>query len=203
MIYRLVGLVTLCNLIVCTPALSESRPRGDSHAGKALVYLIQPEGPRRHLFSGQEWLGVVDENAYTFTHVAPGEHFIWVNGGRVFEAVFFMAGSTNYVEIGAKTITILSPEKGESMLAQAATYSEPADGDRADSYRHLKQYRKAAREKNDRWSLLRLEQIDPEIKEKNYYRGGGRNIGHWPGADREAISAIAIRDGQPYPGARR
>ncbi len=143
MIYRLAGFFILCNLIVCTPALSESRPRGDSHAGKALVYLIQPEGSRRHLFSGQEWLGVVDENAYTFTHVAPGEHFIWVNGGRVFEAVFFTAGSTNYVEIGAKIITILSPEKGESMLAKIGTYSETADGDRADSYKHLKQYRKA------------------------------------------------------------
>ena len=54
------------------PAIKfESRPRGDTNAGKALVYLIQPEGSRRHLYSGQEWLGVVDKDAYTFTHVAP------------------------------------------------------------------------------------------------------------------------------------
>jgi hypothetical protein len=140
---RLAGFFALCNLIVCTPALSESKPRGDANAGKALVYLIQPEGSRRHLFSGQEWLGVVDKDAYIFTHLAPGEHFIWVDGGRIFGAVFFAAGSTNYVEISAKDITALSPEKGESMLAQTGSHSEPVAGDRVDSYKHLKRYRKA------------------------------------------------------------
>jgi hypothetical protein len=140
---RITALGATCCLLASTPLFGLDKPRGDTNAGKALVYLIQPEGSKRHLFSGQEWLGVVDQDAYIFTHLAPGGHFIWVDGGRIFGNVFFAAGSTNYVEIGAKDITVLSPEKGESMLAQAGAYSEPADGDRTDSYKYLKRYRKA------------------------------------------------------------
>ena len=132
-------------LIASTVAGGAELSRGDINAGKALVYLIQSEGSRRFLFSDQEWLGVVDKNAYTFTHLQPGEHFIWTDGGRAYGAVFFGAGSTNYLEISTRNISVLSKEKGEAMLRQTTTYSESVVADRRKSYKILKQYRKVRR----------------------------------------------------------
>ncbi len=141
------GLITAVmaavSILTFTPLHGDNKPRGDVNADKALVYIIQPGGSRRHLFAGQEWLGVAQKDAYFFTHLDPGEQFIWEEDARAFSVMYFTPGSTNYLELGAKQIAVLGMQQGEALLDQIRTYSTLNETDRGDSYKKLKKYRKA------------------------------------------------------------
>lgn len=129
-------------LIIFTVVQSSEKPRGDINDEKALVYLIQPDGPRRHLFARQEWLGTVDDNTYIYTHLDPGEHFLWAGDARALGSAYLAPGSANYMVVRQKEIDVVDPAAGEALLA-AAAHSAPRATDRGDSYKKVKKYRKA------------------------------------------------------------
>jgi TPR repeat protein len=130
-------------LLVLTASQAGEKPRGEIEADNALIYFIQPDGSKHHLFTRQEWLGVLVKDAYFFTHLDPGEHFIWVDDARAFLSIYVFPGSTNYLRISPEKIEVADPQTGEALLAAAGRYSPLSESDRQDSTAKLKKYRKA------------------------------------------------------------
>lgn len=121
----------------------DNTPLGESVADKTLVYFVQTDGSRRHLFSRQEWLGILEKDAYFFTHLDPGEHFVWTGDARAFTTFYAAPGSTIYLQVSQKKITVADPTTGETLLTGAVALSMPGDADRSDSSAKLRNYRKA------------------------------------------------------------
>ena len=69
---RVVAALAAIAIFAAALVQADDKSRGIPSADKVLVYFMQTDGPRRHLFSRQEWLGVLHNGAYFFTHMDPG-----------------------------------------------------------------------------------------------------------------------------------
>ena len=107
--------------------------------GQALVYLIQGEGSKRHMFANDHWLGMVDENSYTFSHVQPGEYLIWTDKAD-YEWAFLSSTKTYYFEVTRKSIAVLDEQTGKARLEAVGSYQALTDRDRRKSAKKVWKY---------------------------------------------------------------
>lgn len=149
-ILRFVMVLALVASVV--PGHAETKVVAEPKDDKALVYLIQPEGSKRHIFADEYWLGVVDDNSYTFSHVDPGVYLVWTDQ-VAFEPVFLTAGDTFYFEVQDRDIRVLDRAAGEARLDSVARYLVPTAKDRQVSGKKFRKYRKV-KQQADKLKLL-------------------------------------------------
>jgi hypothetical protein len=132
------------------------KPLGEVRADQALVYLVREGafvggGRTIRVFIGDEVVGVLPNNSYTFALTPPGTHLMWASltGKPLF--VDLVGGRTYYVllKIGEE-YQLIDEEQGRMAVAKAKKYRALTEDDR----------RKGGKEGQEKWPKLQAQYAD-------------------------------------------
>lgn len=114
---------------------------GEPNDETALVYFIRTkrfQGSARTMFlyAGDKFLGVLENDSYTFAYIDPGEQFLWLNWARVNRTFPFEAGKTYYFVVWMDILDI-PEEEGVRRIKEAKFYCLPDDKEIEVSRSHI------------------------------------------------------------------
>lgn len=154
----------------------------------ALVYFIRTKrfsgsGRTMFLYADDRFLGVLDNDSYTFAHIPPGERFLWLNWARINRTVDLQAGETYYFVVW-DTILDVTEEVGLRRIEEVKSYCQPTDKEIKTSEEHI-------RKRSDK---------AVEFAEKDTGERAGskadreKHIAKWPEVDLSGYSILVIED---------
>ena len=123
---------------------------GEPQEDQALVYLIrqkrfQASARTMFLYSDRQFLGTLENNSYTFVHLEPGKHLLWLNWAKYNLEIELQAGKTYYLDMWMR-IESLGEEWGKSLLGQVKFYCTPEEKEMVTAQEHVeKRHGKATR----------------------------------------------------------
>lgn len=177
----------------CTPGtLAVEKAAGKVYAKpndeKATVYFIrtkrfQGSGRTMFLYSDDSFLGVLDNDSYTFAYLDPGEHFLWLNWARVNRLAEFEAGETYYFVVWDSIIDV-PEEEGKRRVEQARYYCQPNEKQIKTSEKHIAERRGKAKEFAEKDTGERAGSSGEREK----------HIAKWPKIDLSKYSILVIED---------
>lgn len=112
--------------------------------GATPVYLVLPDGPGRHLFADEEWLGVVTGGSYLQADLPAGEHLIWTDDGDL-GLVFLNTAKTHFLQVLDGDVVSLPEDEGKRLLGTASPAPAGTAADRRDADHKSKKYPKMLR----------------------------------------------------------
>ena len=132
-------LFTTVLVLASVASYASERVFGEPREDQALVYLLQGKGSKRYVFANDHWLGTVNEDSYTFSHVEPGEYLIWTDKAD-YEWAFLSSAETYYFEVTKRSTTALDEGTGKTKLETVASYQAVTDRDRRQSAKKVWKY---------------------------------------------------------------
>lgn len=155
---------------------------------QALVYFIRTKrftgsGRTLFLYAGDKFLGVLENDSYTFAHVDPGEQFLWLNWARVNRSFEFEKGKTYYFVVWDSILDV-EEDTGRRRVEEAKFYCQPSDKEIKASEKHIKDRAGKAQEFADKETGERAgTKADRE-----------KHIAKWPIIDLSSYSILVIED---------
>ncbi len=155
---------------------------------KALVYFIRTKrftggGRTIFVYADNQFLGVLDNDSYTFAHVDPGKRFLWLNWARINREVELEPGETYYFVVWDSILDV-PVEEGLRRVEEAEFYCQPDAKEIKTSEKHI-QGRSGKAEK---------------FAEKDTGERAGTksdreaHIAKWPTVDLSGYSILVIED---------
>jgi hypothetical protein len=164
-----------------------AEPRDD----RTLVYFIRPMkfvGGARTMFiyADETFLGVLENNSYTFAYVEPGTRLLWLNWARVTKEIEDEPGSTRYIWI-YDHFNELTEDEGRRRVQEAGLYVIPNDKESQTAKRHIA-------ERHDK--ALRYKGTDSSRTSgpKDRSAKAERRIAKWPHVDLSPYESLFIED---------
>jgi hypothetical protein len=176
---------------VAAATRSAEKTMGEPRPDQALVYLIREKrfqggGRTMFVYAGQQFLGSLDNDSYTFAYLEPGEHLLWLNWAKINKPVTVEAGKTYYFNLWA-TIDELDAATAEAFLRAVGAYVTPTAKETGTSAEHIaERYGKA-------------QQVAAKKPKDEPERAGGEksreaHIAKWPKADLAAYPMLCVED---------
>ncbi len=125
------------------PAATRSADKvmGEIKPDQALCYFVREahfQGSARTMFlyAGDAFLGVLENNTYTFAYLEPGKHLLWLNWARINKEVELAAGKAYYFTVWTNFDDI-GEELGKTLIAEAKFHTTPEAKEVATSAEHI------------------------------------------------------------------
>lgn len=160
----------------------------EPQADQALVYFIREphfQGSARTMFlyADETFLGVVDNNSYTFAQVEPGKRLFWLNWAKINDEVELEAGKTYYFSVWSR-FTELDEESAKRLIEATKFYTTPEAKEEQTSQQHIsKRYAKAERYA----AKPKKEYVGTESKREEH-------VAKWPRVDLSPYSILYVED---------
>ncbi len=170
---------------------SAAKTMGEPKEDQALVYFIregrfQGGGRTMFLYADDVFLGTLDNNSYTFAHVAPGKRLLWLNWARINAEVELEAGKIYYFNVWDK-IRDIDEEYGKTLVAAVESYSTPTPKEQQTSAEHIRErYGKAQQ------VAAKKPAAEPDVAGPKKARE--EHIAKWPRVDLAAYTVLVIED---------
>lgn len=168
---------------------SAEKTFGEPNPEQALVYLIREKrfqggGRTMFVYADEQFLGTLDNSSYTFAHLAPGEHLLWLNWAKINKPISVEAGKTYYFNLWA-AIDELDEATGKAFIAALAAYATPSAEERETSAKHIEERYGKARQVAAAKPKDEPERVGSEKKREAH-------IAAWPKTDLAAFSILCI-----------
>ena len=168
---------------------STEKPAAEAKDDQALVYFIREPlflGRARTMFlyADDSFLGVLDNDSYTFTHLAPGEYLLWLNWVTVTEKVELKAGEVRFFTTSPR-LKEIDPELGRALIEGAKFYTTP----------EAKERRTAAKQIRQRHG--KAQQVAAKAPEDEYVGSKRKRESHverWQKVDLSSYSILYVED---------
>lgn len=132
----------------CTPPAlvaatkSADKQFGEVKADEALVYLIREKrfagsGRTMFVYAGENFLGTLDNNSYTFAYLPPGKHLLWTNWAKINVEADLEAGKTYYYAIWT-SFDPLDDSSGQAYVKGIDSFAMPEPAEIAKSEEHIR-----------------------------------------------------------------
>ncbi len=193
--HALVAALALASVIGATvvPAAVTSREKvlAEPRDDKTLIYFIRPMkfvggGRTMFIYADETFLGVLENNSYTFAYVEPGKRLLWLNWARVTKEIEAEPGSTRYFWI-YDHFNELTGEEGRRRVQEAGLYVTPNPKESQTAQRHIaERYEKA----------LSYMGVDTSRTSGPKDRGAKaeRRVANWPQVDLSPYESLFIED---------
>ena len=128
--------------IVWAAKETKEKVYGELNDESALMYFVRTHhftgaGRTTFLYADDSFLGVLDDNSYTFAYLSPGKHLLWTNWTRITKEVEVVPGRAYYLDTWGK-IQILSESDGKALIEKVKKYASPSEKEIATSEKHLR-----------------------------------------------------------------
>ncbi len=184
------GLATLCATAAPVEAVTKSPPTsfGEPREAEALVYFIrekrfQGSGRTMFLYADEQFLGVLDNDAYTYAYLAPGAHLLWLNWARITEEVELEAGRTYYFTAWDEFLP-LDEETGRAYLEAAGAYTTPEPKEEETAQDHIR----------GRYGEAERRAAKPDREHVGSQRQREEHVAEWPRVDLAPYSVLVVED---------
>jgi hypothetical protein len=122
---------------------SAAKQFGEPTPDAALVYLIREKrfaggGRTMFVFADQRFLGTLDNDSYTFAHLEPGKHLLWLNWAKINTEVDLEAGKTYYFTIWS-SFDALDEVSAQAYLKGIAAFATPEPNEVEKSAEHIRE----------------------------------------------------------------
>ncbi|RME97575.1 MAG: DUF4410 domain-containing protein [Alphaproteobacteria bacterium] len=110
---------------------------------RALVYFIREprfQGSARTMFlyADETFLGVLDNNSYTYAYVEPGKHIFWLNWARISDEVELAAGEVYYFSVWTR-FDKMEEETARLLIDGIKFYATPDDKEVQKAEKHVRE----------------------------------------------------------------
>lgn len=161
---------------------------GEASDDQALVYFIrekrfQGSGRTMFLYADEQFLGVLDNDAYTFAHLAPGPRLLWLNWTRITEEVELEAGRTYYFSVWTEFLP-LDEASGRAYVEAAAAYTTPEAKEEATAQDHIR----------ERYGEAEQRAAKPDREHVGTERQREEHVAEWPRVDLTPYSVLVVED---------
>lgn len=181
------------SLVVSMPAAatnkSPSKAFGEPKSDQALVYFVRSahfvaKARTMFVYADEAFLGVLDNDTYTFAYVEPGKRLLWLNWAKISEEVELEAGEVYYFDV-FDTFNALDPESAKEYVEAAKFYVTPDDKERATSAQHIQERHGKA---------VRVAETKPDQEYVGSERKREEHVAKWPRVDLEGYDALYVED---------
>lgn len=169
---------------------SPTKIHGEPQADQALVYFIREarflaSARTMFLYADQTFLGIVDNNSYTFAYVAPGKHLFWLNWAKINDEVELEAGKTYYFTVWDH-FTQIDEEYGKTLIEVVKSHIRPEAKEEKTAEdqirkRYVKAEKYAAKKPDDK------EYVGTQSKREEH-------VAKWPKVDLGRFSTLHVED---------
>lgn len=161
---------------------------GEPKPDEALVYLIREKrfqggGRTMFVFADQRFLGTLDNGSYTFIHMPPGKHLLWLNWAKINAEVELEAGKTYYYSIWT-TFDLLDEASGLAFLKGVGFFATPEPAEVEKSAEHI-------RERYGKATASAAKKPDETTKATNLDRRA-KHIAAWPKVDLAPFTELCL-----------
>lgn len=185
-----VAILAVAFLAPATQAGTQSAQKvyAKPNAEKATVYFIRTKrfsgsGRTMFLYADDQFLGVLDNNSYTYAYIPPGKRFLWLNWARVNRTVELAAGETYYFVVWDSILDV-TEEVGQRRIEEVKAYCQPSDKETKTSEKHIRE-RSAKAQKF----------AEEDVGERAGSKGDREHhIAKWPKIDLSGYSILVIED---------
>jgi hypothetical protein len=167
---------------------SAEKPVAEPRADAALVYLIREKrfvggGRTMFVFSDQTFLGVLDNDSYTYAYLPPGKHLLWLNWAKINTEVEVEAGKTYYFAIWS-TFDPLDEVSGKAYIGGISAYATPTEREVAKGAEHIEErYGKA---------VASAEATPEETTRATALQRRAEHVARWPKVDLAAYPVLCV-----------
>jgi hypothetical protein len=164
-----------------------AEPRDD----KTLLYFIRPMklvagGRTMFVYADETFLGVLENDTYTFAYVEPGRRLLWLNWARITKEIDAVPGTVRYFWVYDQ-FSELEEDEGQRRIREAGFYVTPKEKEVETSRKHIaKRHDKA----------LEFAGVDTSRTSGPKDRGGKaeRRTAKWPRVDLSRYGSLYVED---------
>jgi hypothetical protein len=170
---------------------SATRTEGEVKPDAALVYFVreghfQGGGRTMFVYSEDTFVGTLDNDCYTFAHLPPGKHLIWLNWARINAEVELEAGKTYYYNVFDR-VRDVDEITGKALVAGVKSYCTPAPKEVETSAEHI-------RERYGKAQQVAARKPEGGTPDHTAERKREENVAAWPKVDLAAFGTLFVED---------
>jgi hypothetical protein len=182
-------------LLVAMPAeaaiRSPTKQVGEARPDSALVYFIreghfQGGGRTMFVYSDDSFVGTLDNDCYTFAHLPPGKHLLWLNWSRINAEVELEAGKTYHYNVWDQ-IRPVDEGFGKALIAGVKGHCAPAPKEQESAAEHIRERYGAAQTR----AAKKPEGAPPEHTADKKREA---NVARWPQIDLASYGTLFVED---------
>lgn len=188
----------LCLLAALAPAemaaaanRAPTKQGGEVAADSALVYFVreghfQGSGRTMFVYCDDTFVGTLDNDCYTFAHLPPGKHLLWLNWARINAEVELEAGKTYYFNVWDK-VREVDESFGKTLVGAVKGYCTPTPKEQATSAEHIQErYGKAQKVAATKPADAEADHTATKKREEN--------VSRWPKVDLAPYGTLFVED---------
>lgn len=153
---RKIAFSVVASLLAAPPAAAAEKTKervwGEARPDAALVYFVREallagSGRTAFVFADQMFLGVLDNDSYTFAHAEPGRHVLWANATTIHAEAEWLAGRTYHYLYRFDRFQPLEPDEGRRLVEEAKRYATATPAETRKAAEHVAERFEKAKER--------------------------------------------------------
>lgn len=190
-LWSLVALVALATAPALAATRSAQKQEGEIKPDSALVYFVreghfQGSGRTMFVYSDDTFAGTIDNDCYTFAHLPPGKHLLWLNWARINAEVELEAGKVYYFNVWDK-IRPIEESFGKALLGGVKGYCTPEPKEQETSAEHIRERYGKAQQVAAKKPAGGTPDVTAEKKREE-------NVARWPKVDLAPYGVLFVED---------